>query len=69
MFQKKIFEGYYINESGIVGYGPAASVAAVMLSTQGHQVIIYERNQSPYDVDFATMKNRSYPLLFNSKAA
>ena len=54
---------------GIVGYGPASNVAAVALHKQGHRVTIFEKNPSPYEVDFETLKNRSYPLLFNTKAS
>ena len=54
---------------GIVGYGPAANVAAVMLYSQGHHITIYERNPSPYQMDFQTMKNRTFPLIFNAKAS
>lgn len=56
-------------KAAIVGYGPAGNVAAVGLYKQGWKVTVYEKQPNPYEMDFNTLKDRSYPLVFNSKGA
>ena len=56
-------------KAAIVGYGPAGNTVAVALYKQGWEITVYEKQRNPYEMDFKTLKDKSYPLVFSCRGA
>lgn len=50
---------------GIVGYGPAGIVAAISLSRNGHEVVMYEKESLEGLTEIA--KTKTYPIDIGAK--